>query len=149
MHIGFTGTQRGLTLAQHDALSSWMRDRFYAAHAVLHHGDCIGADAAAAQLAFALAWRIVCHPPLVDSKRAFVQSDEMREAKPYLERNREIVNESELLIACPGEAREQRRSGTWSTVRYAGDAGREVVIIYPDGSVVCYPSRTLAHSSST
>lgn len=97
-----------------------MRDLLasYAA-AILHHGDAIGADAEAHDIAIGLGCAIVVHPPAVETQRAFKAAAEIRAAKPYLVRNKDIVRETALLIAAPAEPVEQLRSGTWSTVRYA------------------------------
>ena len=40
-----------------------------------------------------------------------------------------------MMIAAPSEAEEQRRSGTWSTVRFARKQGKPVFVISPDGTV--------------
>lgn len=141
--VGFTGTQRGLTKEQKVSLGRVLLFDVAgeAAHS-FHHGDCVGADEEAHGLASHWGIRIVLHPPDNDAKRAFcvnVRPDlwdeiEVREAKPYLLRNREIVDETEVLVACPGGP-EELRSGTWSTVRYARKLGRPVVIVWPDGKV--------------
>lgn len=57
---------------------------------------------------------------------------------PYMERNRAIVDASDVLIACPYEIVEPEfgRSGTWSTIRYALTIPNfPVVIIWPNGRV--------------
>ena len=51
--------------------------------------------------------------------------------RDYLDRNKDIVNNCDLLIAAPKENTEVLRSGTWSTVRYAKQLGVTVVIIEP------------------
>src|SRR5262245_41796084 len=51
----------------------------------------------------------------------------------YLVRNRDIVEETDLLIAAPANAVEHLQSGTWCTVRYARRSGRHS-IIRPDGT---------------
>ena len=56
-------------------------------------------------------------------------------AKKALDRNHDIVDDSDILIACPGEKEEVLRSGTWATIRYAKKQGKSVIIIYPDGEV--------------
>ena len=99
-----------------------------------HHGDCIGADAEAHDIARALGYRIVMHPPINQSQRAFKSGDEERELLPYLDRNRRIVTETDALIAAPGENIERLRSGTWSTVRYARRVGRSIYVVFPDGT---------------
>ncbi len=141
MKVGFTGTRNGLTVAQMATLNFWLCS--YPVLDEFHHGDCIGADDDAAKMIENIARgedpgppiKVVVHPPTDDSLRAFnTWYDEMREAKPYLERNRDIVNECDVLVACPGEATEQLRSGTWATVRAGRKAKKQIVVILPDGS---------------
>ncbi len=104
----------------------------------LHHGDCIIADNVAHRIAKALSWRVEIHPPDNPTKRAFCKhADLIHPEKPYLERNRDIVDASEALIATPAENAELARSGTWSTVRYARKKAIPVYIVFPDGSVRC------------
>lgn len=129
--IGFTGTQRGITDYQHRRLIQCL---VKIAGKEFHHGDCIGADEAADKCARALGYIRIIHPPINLSRRAWCNGGEMLEPKPYLERNQDIVNATEMLIAAPGEYEEQLRSGTWSTVRKAKKAGKPIVIILPDGS---------------
>jgi hypothetical protein len=102
----------------------------------VHHGDCIGADAQLHTLAKAAGLKIIIHPPIDPKKRAFCQEyDEIREEKPYLDRNKDIVNESEFLIATPRTMHEVLRSGTWATVRYARSTNIDIAIIEPDGHI--------------
>ncbi len=139
--IGFTGTQRGLTDEQERTLKATLRSLKDVAGAVeFHHGDCIGADNEAHGVAALLgAHKIVVHPPEVEAKRARVQvspeRDEVLAPKPYLDRNHDIVDACHWLIACPGEAAEKLRSGTWATVRYARKTGKGVLVILPDGTL--------------
>lgn len=131
MNVGFTGTQRGMTPQQYQTV--W--ELLYERSGEFHEGDCIGADAQAAFLAREASFRIVCHPPINESKRAFFPADETWPAAPYLDRNKTIVNRSREMIATPGEVEEQLRSGTWSTIRYAKRLGCPLSIVFPDGSV--------------
>lgn len=90
----------------------------------IHHGDCIGADAEFHEICIKRwphALHVVLHPPLNPRKRAFCTYSNQSEvpAKDYLERNREIVDAVDEMIAGPKELEEQLRSGTWATVRYA------------------------------
>jgi hypothetical protein len=133
MKIGFTGTRYSMTINQRVVLRQDLLPSYGPGE--LHHGDCVGADAQAHQIACAALFRIISHPPTNPVKRAFCKADEEREPRPYLERNYVIVRDTELLIACPGELTEQLRSGTWSTVRYARRLGRPVVLVFPDGTV--------------
>ncbi len=135
MHVGFTGTQRGMTSEQRRKVTSLLVD-LGATH--FHHGDCIGADDEAHDIARGLGLLVYLHPPEISVKRAFcrIRNNEMSfQVAPYLERNRHIVNTTAALIATPGETEEQLRSGTWSTVRYARKLRRPVYVVFPDGSV--------------
>lgn len=53
--------------------------------------------------------------------------------KPPLVRNHDIVDSTELLIACPKEQVEVLRSGTWATIRYARKKEITVWLIDPEG----------------
>lgn len=132
MSVGFTGTQMGMTPEQSanliEALQTLMR------YSDFHHGDCMGADAQAHEIAVSLRYRIILHPPSNSDKRAFCLADEARKPLGYLDRNTEIVKETEILIACPKEVTEQLRSGTWSTVRRARKLNRNILVLFPDGS---------------
>lgn len=130
-HVGFTGTQVGVTPQQLVSLLGVMTKL---RHATLHHGDCVGADNQAHVIARELGMRVVLHPPDNDVKRAFCDFDECRLARPYLDRNRDIVNESDILVACPKEKDEQLRSGTWATIRYARRIKMPVLLVYHDGT---------------
>jgi hypothetical protein len=99
-----------------------------------HHGDCIGADAEAHDIASELLWFTVSHPPDNNKARAHKKCDYEREPKPYLERNRDIVDHCDLMIAAPDGLEEQLRSGTWATTRYAKKTHTNTIIIYPNGN---------------
>jgi len=131
--IGFTGTRKHITSPQRANLLSYLT---VVKPAEVHYGDCIGADYEMFLLCKALGgiWK-VCHPPDKETFRAFTRGDEIREVKPYLTRNRDIVMESDYLVACPVQETEQPSGGTWYTVRYARSTGRTVVLLYPSGRV--------------
>jgi hypothetical protein len=136
MDPGFTGTQTGVTSAQLDSLAVQLRV-LNALETInqFHHGDCVGADETAHHLAQSLSWDIVIHPPLNASKRAFCKGAVATwQRKPYLDRNHDIVDCCDILIACPSGT-EHRRSGTWSTVRYARKERKPIVIVWPNGKV--------------
>ena len=101
------------------------------------HGDCIGADTQAAVIAKQLGFIIVAHPGHPKDKnntmyRAFTEcNDETREVRPFIQRDHDIVDETERMIATPAGRTEEIRSGTWTTVRYARKQQREIHIIYP------------------
>ena len=131
--IGFTGTQDGMTQQQKDKLKELLSiERL--SHSNFHHGDCIGADEEACLIATELGFNLHCHPPNNPSKRAFVKSAVYAEEKPYLDRNRDIVDSCYKLYATPKDFKEELRSGTWATIRYARKNNKQVMIIYPDGT---------------
>lgn len=127
MRIGFTGTQCGMSDWQKRQLKELL---VLLGAAELHHGDCIGADAEAHEIAKRLKLRVVVHPPDDPKKRAFVtDADEWRQPLPYLVRNREIVDATFILIAAPLSDQMRVRSGTWATWRYAKSKGRDTRIL--------------------
>lgn len=134
--LGFTGRSDPVPAAQRESLRwllKFMCDEEDAAE--LHHGDCVGADAVAHAIGLDLDLEIVIHPPTDLKKRAFCQGALIVwPPRPYLDRNREIVHRSFVLVVAPRLAVEELRSGTWSTVRYARRLGRPVVLVLPDGS---------------
>lgn len=133
MRVGFTGTQEGMTSLQRQ----FVYDEVMAMlPAEAHHGCCIGADYEFDRLLGAT-WvkAVVGHPPSNTVKMASdCHCDAFRDPLPYLARNRNIVDETDWLIAAP-KGPEVQRSGTWSTVRYARRLGRPVTIVWPDGNV--------------
>lgn len=71
----------------------------------------------------------------IQASAGLAHSDDIRDPLPPLERNHRIVDACDVLIACPKDAQEQLRSGTWATVRYARKQGKRVIVITPDGTV--------------
>lgn len=140
-HIGFTGTQQGMTGPQRERVYAMIHARdFYA-----HHGDCVGADAefhALARLCPRLRG-VVVHPSTLTAKRAWCATESPRDAvlepKPPLDRNHDIVNACPWMLATPRTMIAQVRSGTWTTIRYAKTlttpmSERCLIIVNPDGS---------------
>jgi hypothetical protein len=123
VEVGFTGSRETPTANQVEWLSNLLSNT---AISRLHHGDCVGADALAHDLCLMHGIDVLIHPPTDDRLRAFCLGNSVA-PKPYLERNKDIVDASVLLIAMPHEP-EYPRSGTWSTVRYARSLGRSVAI---------------------
>ena len=138
--IGFTGTRFGMTQAQQDVLRSLL----LTGSGKLHHGDCVGADEQAHDIARALGRTVVIHPASLPDQRAFKSAQDIREPKAPLVRNKVIVRETTLLIAAPAQAMEKHRSGTWSTVRFARKMGRAICILRPDGTLICERDRSRA-----
>ena len=102
---------------------------------VFTHGDCIGADAEAAALAYALDYQALSQPCDIKKMRANCPALVVLEPLPPLERNKNIVDFCEVLIGCPKEDEEQRRSGTWATIRHARRTWTEHYLIFPNGTI--------------
>jgi len=143
--VGFTGTREGMTSEQCSAFYQVISE-LPEFEIEFHHGDCIGADDNAADIFDD--WRhepgegelrIVCHPPIDATHRAWnKRADETRKPKTHFARNRDIVDESEMLIACPqymGPITKDTKGGTAYTVNYARKQKKRIVIIRPDGSI--------------
>lgn len=129
--VGFTGTREGMTQPQRTKVYRLLREL---APTWAHHGDCIGADDQFHELARLAGAKIMLHPPEKPDLRAFRIGDYTAEEKHYLERNRDIVDACEVLIATPKESTPQYRGGTWYTIGYARLQGHKTVIVWPDGS---------------
>lgn len=153
-HIGFTGTRRGMSAAQQRKVEMII-GAAYAANTlpgegiVGHHGDCEGADREFHDLFRKVASEMgprvtsIVIYPADHALRAFCKGDEVREPKPPLARNRDIVdgvsvinmhwNDDEyemppnrgIMIAAPWEDVPQVRGGTWATIRMARRALRD------------------------
>lgn len=130
--FGLTATRHGMSREQKEAF----RDYLAGSKGKLHHGLCIGGDSDGHHIAEEIGYWIVGHPPTNPDLRADLACHELRSPKPYLDRNKDIVNETIALIACPSEPEEQLRGGTWSTFRYARKIGRPTVLILPNGKIV-------------
>ena len=138
MSIGFTGTKKGMTTDQRSSvlrILNSMKNR-----SVVHHGGCVGADIDFDSICFELGKIRVIHPSNIHSMQGkWHYTEHYRPEKPPLERNKDIVNESRILIATPSQFSEVTRSGTWFTIRYARnckvDYKKIIYIILPDGTI--------------
>ena len=137
MKWGFTGTRIGLTSDQSDRLRRLFAERELPDE--FHHGDCVGADAEAHRMIWqiylsvraALRPMVIIHPPVNSKYRAFLRGHITHEELPYLIRNKAIVHDTDILIACPATRADVRRSGTWATIRYAQKVGKPVIFVWP------------------
>lgn len=132
MIIGFSGTRHGMTREQIVAL--WLILESQTGD--FHHGDCLGADTQAHTMASLLGWSIVIHPPDDNRMRANNNAPVVLAPTPYLDRNQDIVDESDVLVAAPQTAGEELRSGTWAAIRYASYTHKPLRIILPRGMIL-------------
>ena len=129
MVIGFTGTSKGIPV--HQLLGA---ARLLNADDEFHFGDCVGADYQVWYMANSIGCWTVSHPPTNSKARAFCPASVILRPRPYLIRNHDIVDVCDKLIATPHTIREERRSGTWATIRYARKQDKEIIIVGPDGT---------------
>lgn len=126
--FGFTGTRKGMSAEQKRVV-----DRMLEGVEVGIHGDCIGADADFHEIAMKRDLTVHLLPCTLSQQRAYCSGHSVAQPRPPLERNRAIVDSSEVVIACPKGA-EESRSGTWATIRYAKKVGKSLYIVWPDGT---------------
>lgn len=129
--IGITGSRKGMTHAQYLRLEEVLADNASPFGNTLRHGDCIGVDEEAHEVAKRLGYDVVIYPPTNPRLRAFC-AGLLMPAKPYLERNKDIVLDCELLIAIPREG----SKGTLQCYGYATKRGRSRLLITEDGKVI-------------
>lgn len=139
LNLGITATRVGLTRRQKTAVISLHFTHQLPDHFKLRHGGCIGGDEDIHKIfRETSSVYVIVYPQnaLSDSVSTFCvnDADEIRESLPPLVRNRLLVDESSLLIACP-KGGEYMRSGTWATIRYARKVHKEIWIVWPDGTL--------------
>lgn len=133
--VGVTATRKGLT----DHQNRWL-DYQLGRASRLRHGACVGGDETAHWFAVNRGLHIIVHPPVIEKLKMDFTGNretsiiEFQPAKPYHERNRDIVKGSDLLLALPDGPR-RPHSGTWYTVSYAEDIGVPVLVCLPNGKV--------------
>lgn len=136
LNIGFTGTRKGKTEAQLASVISFLDGLEF----IAHHGDCEGWDEIFDIICYEMQICRLLYPSTSKTRRwSEVHRPENCEvaqlAKPPMERNPDIVNPVDAMLACPGEMFEELRSGTWATIRYARKINKPLIIIWPDGSI--------------
>lgn len=134
MKIGITGTREGATDYQLIEVCKFFET--LSGDVELHHGDCSGVDIEVAAMAREYGFKIVCHPPIKTEIQGHFGGDEIRPPKGYQERDRAIVDETDMLVVVPLQKEWQPKGGTWYTHDYAVKKGKPVLVIFPvDGPV--------------
>jgi hypothetical protein len=129
MIVGVTGTRHGVSEMTMHKLRIFLQTN---RATELHHGDCIGFDAQAHDLANELGLTTVGHPPLDNKFRAFKATSFSHTPQPYFERNRRIVHSVQHLISAPDKPEAAPGvpcGGTWYTTRYARSIERSYTVI--------------------
>ena len=129
--IGFTGTRHGMNEGQLKELKNIIKSKEIEE---FHHGMCVGSDKQSHDFIKSEKIKIVGHPPTYKKFMAECDCDIAMKPFDYLQRNKNIVDNSDILIATP-DCKEKVRSGTWSTVRYARKQGKKIYIIHKNGRV--------------
>jgi len=144
MKLTFTGTKLGMTSAQRTTVLIVVRDHVRVGewtHAI--HGCCEKSDRDFHEIAWSLKLARELHPGTEEQRLwAVNHMDTQRDtvfpvpldANPQLTRNRTMVDRGGILVAAPRQMHEVLRSGTWATIRYARNLGREIVFCWPNGT---------------
>jgi len=137
MRIGITATRDGLTSIQERIFLQLV---LYLEITEFEHGDAIGGDFdchyAIIEEKILDSKNIFKRPCNILNQRAFAKGgSDLEEPIAPLERNHKIVDDVDILIGCPKGFKEELRSGTWATIRYANKNKKPTYIIYPDGSI--------------
>jgi hypothetical protein len=133
--LGYTGTRLGMSASQ---MERTFRILLATMPRYVTHGGCVGGDDQFDEMAAALGIPRVVRPAATGSRaipgsvlraRGWVVILQPRE--PLL-RNREIVAASKLMIGAPATAVEERRSGTWYTIRWTRKRGKRLELLLPE-----------------
>lgn len=132
MKIGFTGTRIGMTDWQRRAflrlLEHYSRQDIHLDGIEILHGCCVGSDAQVHELALKVGCPVHGYPadhPLRDLTLDGFAT--LAEPAAPLDRNRVIVERSDLMIAAPASG--NIRGGTWRTIRLAVELGKLVHVL--------------------
>ena len=117
IRIGFTGNRYGLNQEQKEKILMIL-DKYD--DIIVSHGDCVGSDTDFHNICINYKETyptkkiiITIFPPSNSTLRAFNKGDLLMKKKPYLQRNLDIIKNSNILIACPiNKNKEELRSGT-------------------------------------
>ncbi len=147
MQVGFTGTREGMQEAQMKTFIKIICDSWPIT--CFRHGCCVGADEEAVFIVDVLNRTVIKEPSVqsctifghpsnlkaMTSEKAMSLCEDTAYPEDPLDRNHDIVDGSDLLIACPKGMAEEQRSGTWATIRWARLKKKKVIIIWPDGTI--------------
>lgn len=151
---GETGTRHGATRLQLASVG-WLWSRYEVEQ--LHDGDCVGVDEQLYQVATAFGIKTVLHPPTNWDNRAWcghrtgVQVDmtmTVKPDRPYFVRDRDIVNESKAMVACPNNTLDESdwakaKGGTWYTINYTLSKNKPLAIVWPHSGHITYKNWNL------
>ncbi len=136
--LGFTGSRNGMSHDQIWGIRKFLKQAGTDVREV-HHGNSIGADAEMHSI-LTMAFpdvEIIKHPSTHITQQALTTPSKVCPLCPMapLDRNRHIVDNSDVLLAAPKGYVEEQRSGTWSTIKYAWEHGHVTLIVWPNGKI--------------
>jgi hypothetical protein len=132
--LSFTGTsKRPPTPVQIAVLDDILTEFWNKGYRTLVHGEARNADSIANDMAKAKGYYIYGRPANISDHRCDV--DDRAEPRRPLDRDWDIAEDANTLVAMPANEKEEVRSGTWATVRYARKLNAPIVIIKPNGDV--------------
>lgn len=140
MILGFTGTRNPLSQAQMRWLYTFLDDVVEEGQVTeVHHGACVGADLEMHLGCLERGIPLVVHPPVKTNFLAVqcitpTPGVTILPAKPYLNRDRDIVAAADGVLGMPAKS-ETDGGGTWYTLNYAMRVLTPVSIVHPDGRV--------------
>jgi hypothetical protein len=135
---GFTGTRDGMNNKQKEQIEKLLQNDVNKGKKItVIHGDCVGADEDFHNICQSISEDIIIRIYPGYNKfenennklRANCKGDYIAKSRPYLDRNRDIVNDCDILIGCPKSNVEEQRSGTWYTIRYARKIEKQSIVI--------------------
>lgn len=134
--VGFTGTSRGMSPYQKQEIRRQLTLLWDLGYRRARHGACIGADDQFGRIAKELGYYVIAHlgynprnPENLLFRAETEYCDEVLDQKPFLVRDHDIVDASTSMLATP-IGKEEPRSGTWATIRYALKCSRELLIVH-------------------
>lgn len=136
MIIGFTGTRAGMSHEQIVTVIKILMRIFGASlfqRPMALHGDCVGADADFDALCRGLGMPTTCRPCTLEKLRAYTPAAVIAEPTAPMMRNKDIVDDADVMIACPLTEEPIPHSGTWATIGFSEKKKVDLHIVYPDG----------------
>lgn len=132
--LGVTSTRHGLNANQRKVINYFLSGLYHhhLFEVEVHEGQCVGGDEEISLMARNFGFKIIGHPPLNTKLMSSFEPDEMLKPKDYLDRNQNIVETCDVLLAAPLLNLEQQRSGTWTTIRYARKLQKPILYVLPE-----------------
>jgi hypothetical protein len=137
-HVGYTGTRHGMSQPQKEFVShalfalctdpvfrNMSNSTFW-----FHHGDCVGGDDEATNMAREYGYKIYRHPPTESvHNRALQRFDATDLPYSYSGRNQRIAIRAQTMIAAPAP----KSVGTWNAIKHVRALFKPLLIVHQNG----------------